>query len=181
MTKVQKFIESTLDKEGGYVNHPDDKGGPTKYGITQRVARDWGYFGDMKDLTREMAYSIYFYSFWVKPRFHDLAEISELIAGECFDTGVLSGSGTGIRFLQQALSAFNQSGSLYPDLADDGVLGSKTLNALKLYLQHRGPEGETVMLKALNCLQGAYFLQLAQLREQNESFVYGWINHRVEL
>lgn len=181
MSKITQFINKTIAKEGGYVDHPDDKGGATKYGITEAVAKEWGFHGPMSELTEEIAHSIYFHSYWIKPRFYDLNEHSELIAWEVFDTGVLCGTGTGIRFLQQALSAFNQSGTLYPDLSDDGVLGSKTLSALEAYLDHRGPTGEVVLLKALNCLQGAYFIKLAELREQNESFVYGWINHRVEL
>lgn len=181
MKEVNEFIQNTMKREGGYVNHPHDKGGETNFGITKQVARDWGYHGPMKNLTKEIAHSIYFYSYWVKPQFHTLAEISAPIAGECFDTGVLCGSGTGIRFLQRALTAFNLSGALYSDLEQDGLLGDKTFSALRAYLEHRGKQGVTVLLKALNCLQGTYFITLAELREQNESFVYGWINHRIEL
>ncbi|EPA3167239.1 glycosyl hydrolase 108 family protein, partial [Yersinia enterocolitica] len=42
MTKNDIF-EAILGKEGEYVNHPDDKGGPTRWGITQKVARAHGY------------------------------------------------------------------------------------------------------------------------------------------
>ncbi len=50
MTKDDIF-NAILGKEGGYVNHPDDKGGPTNWGITQATARAHGYVGDMRDLT----------------------------------------------------------------------------------------------------------------------------------
>ena len=54
-----------------------------------------------------------------------------------------------------------------------------TLAALRTFLAHRGLEGETVLLKALNCLQGARYIELAEARPQNKSFVYGWLRERV--
>ncbi len=54
MTKDEIF-NAILGKEGGYVNHPDDKGGPTNWGITQAVARAHGFTGDMRNLTRQQA------------------------------------------------------------------------------------------------------------------------------
>ncbi|WP_283938820.1 putative peptidoglycan-binding domain-containing protein, partial [Escherichia coli] len=43
----------------------------------------------------------------------------------------------------------------------------------------RGKDGELVMLTALNCTQGECYLALAEKREANESFVYGWMKARV--
>ena len=53
------LIDPLLDREGGYVNHPSDRGGPTAYGITQAVARANGYYGPMRALPREEAVAIY--------------------------------------------------------------------------------------------------------------------------
>ena len=36
---ADQIIEGILGKEGGYVDHPSDKGGPTRWGITQTTAR----------------------------------------------------------------------------------------------------------------------------------------------
>ncbi len=47
---ADKTIEGILGKEGGYVDHPSDKGGPTRWGITQTTARAHGYTGDMRNL-----------------------------------------------------------------------------------------------------------------------------------
>lgn len=179
--KVREFITRVVNLEQGYVNHPHDKGGPTNFGITQAVARAHGYKGDIADLKREEAFDIYAKSYWTKPKLAKVAEISEAVAWEVFDTGVNCGTGTGIKFLQQCLTAFNGSGTLYPDLVCDGVIGKKTLNALETYFTVRKGPVEDVLLKALNCLQGAYYLQLAELREHNETFVFGWINKRIEL
>ncbi|MDQ4651164.1 putative peptidoglycan-binding domain-containing protein, partial [Klebsiella pneumoniae] len=42
-----------------------------------------------------------------------------------------------------------------------------------------GKEGEQVLLRALNCSQGARYLELAEGREANEDFLYGWVKERV--
>lgn len=179
--RVAEFIHRVINLEQGYVDHPHDKGGPTKYGITQAVARKHGFKGAIADLTREDAFNIYAKSYWKKPKLDRLAKYSEAVAWEVFDTGINCGTGTGIKFLQRSLSAFNGGGMLYPDLVADGVIGKKTLNALEQYFMVRKGPTEGVLLKALNCLQGAHYLHLAELREHNETFVFGWINKRIEL
>ena len=68
MTKDDIF-NTILGKEGGYVDHPNDKGGPTNWGITQATARAHGYTGDMRNLTREQALAILESDYWFGPRF----------------------------------------------------------------------------------------------------------------
>ena len=46
----ERAFEKLLGHEGGFVDHPKDPGGATRYGITQRVARANGYEGDMRNL-----------------------------------------------------------------------------------------------------------------------------------
>ncbi|WP_303740874.1 glycosyl hydrolase 108 family protein, partial [Yersinia enterocolitica] len=75
MTKSDIF-EAILGKEGGYVNHPDDKGGPTRWGITEKVARAHGYTGDMRNLPRETALAILEADYWTGPRFDQIAGLS---------------------------------------------------------------------------------------------------------
>ncbi|HEE0576381.1 TPA: hypothetical protein R6358_002680, partial [Klebsiella pneumoniae] len=52
---ADQIIEGIFGKEGGYVDHPSDKGGSTRWGITQTTARAHGYIGDMRNLPRETA------------------------------------------------------------------------------------------------------------------------------
>ncbi|WP_276529068.1 putative peptidoglycan-binding domain-containing protein, partial [Enterobacter hormaechei] len=54
-------------------------------------------------------------------------------------------------------------------------------SALKSFLEKRGGEGEIILLRALNCSQGQRYLELAEQRPANESFVYGWMRERVSL
>lgn len=177
---VNSIIDATIGKEGGYVDHPDDRGGPTRWGITEKVARANGYTGDMRMLPRETAILIYRNEYFIKPGFARVATVSEAIAEELFDTGVNMGTDYPRRWLQQWLNALNRGGTDYADIAEDGAIGGGTIAALKSFIAVRGKTGgESVMLKALNGSQTARYLDLARNRVQNESFVFGWLANRI--
>ena len=181
MKSKDVIFDEILGKEGGYVNHPDDKGGPTKWGITEKVARAHGYKGDMQELSRQSARQILEADYWYGPRFDQVSDISPDIAAELCDTGVNMGPAVATKMLQRALNVFNLNGKLYPDMDIDGRIGPRTINALRSYLKNRGKEGERVMLTALNCAQGERYIELAEKRQANESFVYGWMKERVSI
>ena len=68
----------------------------------------------------------------------------------------------------------------FPDLVPDGRIGPATLAALDSFLEARGNRGgETVMLRALEALQGERYLRLAEKRPANEAFLYGWLANRI--
>ena len=181
MKSRDEIFDEILGKEGGYVSHPDDTGGATKWGITEKVARAHGYRGDMRDLSRGQALEILEADYWYGPRFDQVANLSPDIAAELCDTGVNMGPSVATKMLQRWLNVFNQKGMLYPDIVTDGGIGPRTINALRSYLKNRGRDGELVLVKALNCTQGERYLALAEKREANESFVYGWLKERVGL
>ncbi|HET6719640.1 MAG TPA: putative peptidoglycan-binding domain-containing protein, partial [Rhodocyclaceae bacterium] len=163
----------------GYCNDADDLGGETCWGITVAEARANRYTGEMRHLPRALAAEIYTRKFWTAPRLGEVALLSEAIADELFDTGVNMGAGKAGEFLQMALNAFNLQGTKYPDVSEDGTIGGQTLAALKAYLYWRGSVGEAVMVRAINCLQGARYIEISRTRAANETFVYGWIKERV--
>jgi lysozyme family protein len=72
----------------------------------------------------------------------------------------------------------NNREGLYRDLKVDGIIGLATVSALTRYLEQRD---ESALVKALNCLQGAFYIELAERREKDETFVYGWFKHRVKI
>ena len=177
---VDAQIDELIEREGGYVNHPADKGGPTRFGITEAVARGHGYGGAMAGLPREEAASIYRRIYWLRPRFDQVAERCPKLAAELFDTGANMGPAVASTFLQRALTALNRNGADYPDLVPDGRVGSATLSALNAFLEVRGNErGETVLLRAIEALQGERYLRLAEKRPANEAFLYGWLENRI--
>ena len=177
---VDRLVDGLIDREGGYVDHPADKGGPTCFGITEAVARAHGYAGPMKRLSREAAASIYRRLYWLRPGFDQVATRSGAIAAELFDTGVNMGPAVSATFLQRALTALNRNGQDFADLVPDGRIGACTLSALDAFLHVRGQKnGETVLLRALEALQGERYLRLAERRPANEAFLYGWLANRI--
>jgi lysozyme family protein len=176
---VDNLIDEVIGREGGYSNHSADRGGATRWGVTERVARAHGYRGDMRTFPRDEAISIYRRLYWLRPGFDGVAEHAPLIATELFDTGVNMGPGIASGFLQRALNALNRGASDYPDIAVDRKIGPRTLNALRGFLKRRGERGETVLLKAIEALQGERYMRLAEQRPGNEAFLYGWLANRL--
>jgi lysozyme family protein len=178
--EVDALIDALIEREGGYMYHPADKGGATCFGITEAVARANGYVGDMRNLPREEAALVYRRLYWLRPRYDESARRAPRVAAELFDTGVNMGPAVATIFLQRALTALNRGGKDYPDLVPDGRVGPTTLAALDAYLQSRGTRsGETVLLRALEALQGERYLRLAERRPANEAFLYGWLANRI--
>lgn len=173
---VDQMVTNLLEKEGGYVYHPNDTGKETNWGITIAVARKYGYTGPMKELPRSTAEKIYRQQYFIDPGFDRVYLLSPMIAEEMFDTGVNMGTSIPGPWLQRLLNVFNDAKQ---DLVVDGKIGPATITALRLFLNKRGSDGEAVMVRGLNCLQGTRYVELAEKREQNRAFIYGWLKHRV--
>lgn len=108
-------FDTLLKHEGGYSDHAADPGGKTRFGITEAVAREVGYRGDMRELPLDLAKRIY------KDRYWDTVKAEQLppaVRYVVFDAAVNSGPGQAAKWLQRALG-----------VADDGVIGPKTLAA----------------------------------------------------
>lgn len=176
---VDQRIDALIGREGRYSNHPADKGGPTMFGITEQVARAYGYAGDMRKLPREMAVEIYRKRYWTGPKFDVVADIYPRVADEMLDTGVNTGQAVAAKFLQRALNLLNREASDYPDIIEDGQLGPMTFQALRLYRGKRGSAGETVLVKALDGFQCARYADITEARPPNEQFFYGWLANRI--
>lgn len=177
---VDELIEELIEREGSFADHPADRGGPTRFGITEAVARAHGYAGAMAGLPREEAAAIYRRLYWLRPKFDQVADRCPRVAAELFDTGANMGPAVAATFLQRALTALNRGGRDYPDLVPDGRVGPVTIAALEAFLEVRGSTGgETVLLRALEALQGERYLRLAERRPANEAFLYGWLANRI--
>lgn len=176
---VESLIEDVIGREGGYSNHPADKGGPTRWGVTQTVARANGYQGDMREYPRENAIAVYRRLYWQAPGFDRIAAKAPKIAEELFDTGVNMGPATAIGFFKRALNALNRGGTDFADIGTAPLIDDAAIAALTAYLAKRGEAGEAVLLKAIEALQGERYIALSERRPANEAFVYGWIANRI--
>lgn len=176
----QQLIDEVIVREGAYVNHPADRGGPTCWGITEAVARQHGYVGSMKDLPRSQAAAIYYKRYWKDAGLEVIAEVSPRVAEEMFDTGVNMGPHRAATFLQRVINVLNREGKDYPDVKVDGRLGPASAFSLKKLITSR-KEGELVALRGLEVLQGAFYIGLAEGRPSQEAFTVGWLTHRISL
>jgi lysozyme family protein len=178
MFDLDALLAALLRREGDFVDHPDDRGGPTRFGITRSLARAEGWTGSMRDLPESLALAIYRRRFWSGPRLDRLAVLAPAVAAEVFDTGVNMGVGTAIAFLQRSLNVLNRRQVDWADVAVDGRIGDATLAAVAALLARRGARGEKVLLRALNALQGARYIEIAENQPAREAFVFGWLLER---
>lgn len=115
MTFDEAF-DRLLGHEGGYANDSQDPGGETMWGVTARVARQNGYLGDMRDLPRDKAKSIYQAKYWT-PIHAD--ELPEGLRFDVFDAAVNSGTDQAVKWLQRVVG-----------VPADGIIGPATLGAV---------------------------------------------------
>lgn len=146
-----EIFERVIGHEGGYVNHPDDPGGETNWGITLRTARANGYTGRMIDLTRDQAKEIYRVAFWQRVRGDKL---HPAIAFQLFDACVNHGIGNGVRMLQRAVG-----------VADDGAIGDVTMKAVTVI------EASDVVMR-FNAERLEFYTKLKTF----STFGRGWVN-----
>lgn len=106
MTTATALIDDLIRREGSdFTNHPADKGGPTKYGITQKTLQRWRSqpvsIDDVQGLTETEARMIYWKMYVDEPGFnliHDPA-----LQGLLVDSAVQHGEDDAIAWLQRAL------------------------------------------------------------------------------
>jgi lysozyme family protein len=127
VTSDAEIIAAVVAREGGYVDHSADRGGPTNWGITQRTLSDWrGHevtASELKGLGEGEALQIYEARYIKEPGF-DLIEDDKLRA-LVVDCAVNSGPFTATTWLQKAVGE-----------KVDGIIGSKTIAALKALPPH---------------------------------------------
>ena len=171
---VTQLVDEVIAREGGYVNHPADRGGPTNWGITQIVARANGFTGDMRALPRATAADIYRRIYWLAPRLDVVAALYPTVAAEMFDTGINMGTKVAGAFLQRALNAL-----LGTVLVQDGAVGPATIAALEDFKRARGVAGEHALVNVLDALQGERYVSIVEARATQRVFLFGWLAHRL--
>lgn len=185
----------TMKHEGGYANNAIDKGGETYKGISRKNWPGWvGWkiIDQIKAQSRATGQALAAFINTVgganaslqslvldffKVNFWDINKLdavqNQLIANEVFDTGVNAGTGTGARFLQEALNLCNRNATVYPDIDVDGKIGPVTLNVLNT----RAPV--VAVLNTLNMLQGEHYLNIMRLNKTQEAFWPSWLSRTV--
>lgn len=118
--KAEDIINAILRREGGYVDHPADKGGPTNKGITLKTLQRYqpgATLADLKALTTEQAFAIY-RKLYVDPFYYVTGYGTKALI---VDMSVNHGQDNAEKMLQRALG-----------VKDDGDIGPVTLAALEM-------------------------------------------------
>lgn len=166
--------------EGDYSNNPNDSGGETMFGITVQVARAHGYTGKMCYMPLSTAERIYEECYWKQLRLQQVALQMPALAEELFDSAVNCGINRAARWLQTALNALNKRGDLFADMVVDGRVGPVTLHAINALIALRGVrDAERALRRLCDSQQGAHYLMLAQARQKDEDFIFGWALNRL--
>lgn len=166
MQNVQKLIAELIAREGGYVNHAADKGGPTKYGITQATLS--AYLGrkasldEVKALDQELAAEIYLKNYYHAPRIDTLPDDLQPIM---LDMQVIHRPRVGIKILQRVI---NLAGFGPVDI--DGALGPQTRAAAARAADEMGP----YLINAIVEERLQFFRLIVRQDKSQIVFLKGW-------
>ena len=164
MDRFERIFDYLLTVEGGYSDDKNDRGGKTIWGVTEEEAREFGYTGDMRNLTKDFAKNIYLKKYYLGNKLDKV--VNDKVALSICDWAVNSGR-NGTKNVQVALNQINGS-----DLVVDGILGEKSLSALNKV-------DEVKFLEKYHDLQRRYYRSKVEADSTQERFLTGWLN-RVE-
>lgn len=176
---VKALIEKTIVSEGGskITNDPADRGGLTKWGITQTT---WTAFREsawplsVADSSHEAAVEIYARRYWFAPCFDKVSWVNIPISQEMFDWGVTSGPSVPAKALQRALNVLNTQAADYPDITVDGNLGKMSQFALTSFANRRGLEGLRYLFEMVQSQRRVFYIEIAERNKTQERFENGW-------
>jgi lysozyme family protein len=169
---IDQLIDRLIQREGGYVNHASDRGGPTNFGITQATLAAWRErpvsAADVQAMGKDEAKAIYRDRYFTRPGFDGVQdpELQELV----FDFAVNSGPGAAAKGLQTALKDMG----LYQG-AIDGGFGPQSQAALRAC--RNIPE----LYYRLKCERFELFLRFIGRDPAQAVFATGWSNRMDEL
>ena len=161
MDRFEKIFDYLLKVEGGYSDDKHDKGGKTKYGIIEEEAREFGYKGDMQDLTMDFAKNIYLKKYYLGNKLDKV--VNDKVALSICDWTVNSGK-NGIKNAQIAINQLTNA-----NLDVDGIIGNKTLEALNAVDSEK-------FLEVYHSLQRIYYRSKVADDKTQENFLAGWLN-----
>lgn len=177
MQTIREIADEILDREGGYVNDPDDPGGATNHGVTIHTMRRLGLdldgdgavtTADVRHLTRDQARAIFIRHYFEAP---NIAALPEVLQASVFDMYVNSGANA-VRILQRMLGRMGQQ------VAVDGAIGPETIAAA-----HKAAKvAPTHIADAYGIARRNYYYRLADQRPASRKYARrrdggkgGWI------
>lgn len=165
----RKAMTYILDVEGSkFVNHPKDRGGATKYGITfktlcrYRRREDLDPF-DVENLSLFEAKMIYKHLYWDRLRLDDIVLVEKAIM--IFDQAVHSGVKVAGKMSQRSANDCD----VEILLKEDGLIGDLSIAAINSTGKHR------FCLNFFKSIQIRY-VSIVKKKPEQIVFLMGWIN-----
>lgn len=168
--------------EGGYVDNKHDRGGRTNFGVTESVARGFGYQGHMRDFPKHCSAEkpicadlVYTTNYIDRPGYRPMAAIEPAVLDELVDSGVLHGPARSSQWFQQALNQWCGA-----KLVVDKRVGLGTIAA---YQSCQAKLGVTtacrVMLNGMDAKQADFFHAIVANNPSQRVFLKGWLGRRI--
>lgn len=163
---MEMIIADILRREGGFVHHPADKGGPTNFGITAKTLGEWRTLGrpaspdEVRSLRATEAADIYKAMYITRPGFAFITNAALL--GLLVDCGVHSGPTAAIKWLQKAVG-----------VTQDGLIGPATRAAYSAL-------DERAIYKAVLAERLRFLGRLITASPSQAAFAAGWLNRMSE-
>lgn len=156
--------------EGDYSDHAADRGGKTKYGVTEKVYHEWldSRGEEMKPvsgISKDQARAIYWSEYWLAARCDRMLSQLDLVM---FDAAVNHGPGGAASLLQRALKSLGEAVKV------DGAIGSQTLTAAG---RHKPDAVCTQYLTERRAL----YQRIVDKDKSQEVFLKGWMNRVADL
>lgn len=145
-----RCIKVILRNEGGYVNHPNDPGGETNFGIAKKFYPE----EDIKNMTKERATYLYYKDYWTPMNLKGLQ--NEELVLQVFDFGVNAGIKTSIRMLQRLVG-----------VTDDGIIGKITTKVVN--------DQPIELVDKFKMRRKIFYMNLAAKKPKLQVFLRGWL------
>lgn len=166
---IEDMIEDVIQKEGGYVDDPLDRGGATKYGITQKTLSAYlckqASKSDVQNLCLDTAKDIYEKRYFFGPGIYKLPPT---IQSFVFDCAVNHGPTRAIKFVQHVCV----EAECLPTITIDGLCGPNTQRAAQWALKAMG----NLFLDALMEERRNFYLSIVAKHPEQQRFLNGWLN-----
>lgn len=182
MQTVREIAEEIVNREGGFVNDPDDPGGATNYGVTIYTMRRLGFdltgdgdidVSDVKRLSRAQAIEIFITHYHDRPR---IGQLPEALRASVFDMYVNAGANA-VRILQRLLVEMGFA------IEVDGLIGPQTARAAR---EASEPDPMSVR-DAYGIARRNYYFRVADRRAASRKYARtraggkgGWIKRAEE-
>lgn len=167
-TNIDGLIDGVIEREGGFVNHPADRGGPTNRGVTQKALSEWlgraAGADEVRNLSIEVARSIYRSNYFILPGISDLPEPLHAVM---LDAAVHHGPATAIRMLQRLLTLWKiDPGPI------DGVVGERTMLAASVACGERARDLTVALIEH----RRHFMKEIVEADRSQMVFFNGWMN-----